>query len=152
MENRVPNRGSKLLGRADQAKVSLADQVLKDHPASHVVEGDLDDQSQVGLNHPRSRIEVASGYRLGQSTLFRRGQQRFVLDLSKIGLKGIRHFAVLRPGVAHRRIFLALGGKWGRPMTSMSIRATSVHEEVTEEKRSFPEDFVLKSRPEAVTS
>jgi len=30
----------------------------------------------------------------------------------------------------------------------MSVRATSVHEEVTEEKRSFPEDFVLKRRPE----
>src|SRR5262249_48881640 len=90
-----------ILGGPDQTEVSLADQVLEDEAAAEVIPRDLHYQAQVCLDHPAAGIFIALGDRVSQGAFFGRREQRPVLDLPEIDLKGIGMARVLRSCASH---------------------------------------------------
>jgi hypothetical protein len=102
----------KLLRRADQPKISLADQVLQTHATANVIPRNLDDQPQIGLDHPGLRMLVPAGDRVGEGTLIGGCQQGFVPDLAKVHLKRIGGTGFRRPSRIHSRTSFARPLKW----------------------------------------
>ena len=79
-----------LLDRADQSERALLDQVEERQPLVAVVLGDRDDESQVGLDHPLLRLEVAALDALRELDLLRGGQQLVPTGLAQEELERVR--------------------------------------------------------------
>jgi len=82
------DRRIKTLDGAQQAEVSLFDQVLERKPLADVTSRDVDHQSQVGPHHAVARQFVPVRDPVGQLLLLIRGQQSHLVDLPEIGLQG----------------------------------------------------------------
>ncbi len=88
MLNRVPTAGIETLDGAQQPEVSFLDQVLEREPLADVASGDIDDQTEVGPDHPVTRQLVAVRNPMGEFLLLVGGQQSHLVDLPEIGLQG----------------------------------------------------------------
>ncbi|MNY03306.1 hypothetical protein D3C86_1359180 [compost metagenome] len=78
-----------LLDRADQAQVPLLDQVQEEHAAAHVLLGDRDHQTQVGLGELALGALVAGGDLAGEFNLLGGAQEGNRADLAQVHPHGV---------------------------------------------------------------
>src|SRR5439155_17541653 len=82
-EARAP-LGLVLLDGAEQAEITLLDQVGKRQSAVRVAAGDLDDEAQVGLDQPRLRLLVTRADPASQRLLLLAREARDPRDLPEV--------------------------------------------------------------------
>ncbi len=86
-----PDGGVEALDGPEQAEVPFLDQVLEGQSLADIAPGDVDDQAEVGPDHPVARHLVALGDPVSQFLLLVGGQQGHLVDLPEVGLQGALH-------------------------------------------------------------
>ena len=96
---------------AEQAQVSLFDEVLQAESLAGIAAGDIDHQPQVGADHAVAGLHVAAADGHGQLVLVVGRQQRGLVDLPQVGFQGRLHGGEwAAAGLRHGGSFFA-GGK-----------------------------------------
>ena len=70
-----------------QAEIAFLDEVLQAQPLAGVAAGDVDDQTQVGADHPIAGFAVAVLDAVGEVLFFFGVEQRRFVDLAEVGFQ-----------------------------------------------------------------